>query len=760
MQTNWSYQYKSIEMKQLLLTTIILLATLLQTRAQQALEGFIYDEATGEALIGVSVFTADKKNGTATNAYGYFNLMVKQFDTLFFQYIGYQPHYILVTEFADIKVHLKAHAQTLKQAEVKAARFQPTQVSTYIMDMKQLNQIPAMGGERDLVKALQLMPGIKKGADGTATMLVRGGAQDQNLVLLDDAPVYNPTHLLGFFSLFNTDAVREASMQTGGFTANYGGRLSAVLDVHTLEGNNQKMEYNASVGLLASRLAVQGPLADGKGSFLVAGRISYIDKVFKAVGRNLPFYFYDFNTKLNYAITNRDRLYLSIYQGKDVLNDSREDAGSAISFGSKMGNQIASLRWNRAFVNKQMFSNLVLFSSRYSYDINASINQSTMSVNSQIADLGMRYTIHHRLSNNLNLKYGSEYIHHTFVPTTTKLTGDFNDNVKPQTRQVNLMSEAALFVTGDYQITKHWSTTMGLRATAAEAKQTRYTNIEPRLQLNYQFNKTNQLAFSYANMVQYMFLLSASSTFLPTDLWYGISAQIKPQKADIFSLSYHHTQNNYLTRIEAYYKPMFNLVEYREGTTDFVNANIEEHVVQGRGEAYGVEWFNRYHIEKLTVMFGYTLSWSNRTFNELNNGKTFFARFDRRHDLNLMLTYDFTKRIGLTGVWSYATGSRFTPVSGYFMMPAGNYNSIELLPIYTGRNAVQLSAAHKLDVNLIIKSSENKKLKWECHVGAYNVYNQTQPFRIKIEDNPDGTKSYKQVGLFGFIPSVSYQVKF
>lgn len=746
-------------MKRILLL-IALISCFSIAKAQQALEGFVQDAATGEALIGVTVFTADKKNGTATNAYGYFNLYVKQFDTLFFQYMGYQLHFLPVNNFEDVTIKLKPQTQTLKQAEVKAERFQTKQMGTQFMDIKLLNQIPALGGERDLIKAFQLMPGVKKGADGTATMLVRGGAQDQNLVLLDDAPVYNPTHLLGFFSLFNTDAVREASMQTGGFTANYGGRLSSVLDVHTMEGNNQRMEYSGSVGLLASRLAIQGPLSNGKGSFLVAGRISYIDKVYRAIGKDLPFYFYDFNAKANYSITERDRLFLSIYNGRDVLNDSREDANNSIKFGSRMGNQIASLRWNRAFANKQIFSNMVLFSSQYSYDISAKLNESSMSIRSQIADLGLKYTINHRLTNNFTLKYGGELIRHTFVPTTTKLTGDFNDNISPQAKQVNLMNEAALFASADYTITPKWSSTIGLRASAAQVKGANYSKLEPRVQLNYQLNTATQIAFSYARMVQYMFLLSASSTFLPTDLWYGVTEQIKPQQADIFSIGYNLTKKNYLTKVEAYYKPMRNLVEYREGTADFVNANINDHVVQGKGNAYGVEWFNRYTQGKISVMFGYTLSWSNRQFNELNNGKVFLSRFDRRHDLNLMVTYDFTKQISLSGVWSYATGSRFTPVSGYFMMPAGNYNSIELLPIYTGRNAVQLSAAHKLDVNLIIKSKDHKKLKSEWHIGAYNLYNQTQPYRIKLENNNDGTKSYKQVGLFGFIPSISYQVKF
>lgn len=744
------------QMKNLSLFILLLLAC--ASNAQHQVSGYITDKKNGEALIGVSVFTAGKKSGTTTNAYGFFSISVGLNDSLYMQYIGYKPQALAVTN-ALMNVQLSEETGELKEAVISAEKKTSRHGATSI-DLKLLNQIPAMGGERDLVKALQLMPGIKKGADGTASMLVRGGAHDQNMVLLDDAPVYNPSHLLGFFSLFNTDAVNDATIETGGFSACYGGRLSSVLDVHTIDGNITRPVYTASVGLLASRVSVQTPIFKGKGSVFVAGRISYVNKVFELAGKNLPFYFYDFNAKLNYNITNNDKLFLSFYNGDDILRESDADSSNHIKINSRMGNSISSLRWNHAFRNRHLFSNLTVFTSRYRYNIDARFNESRLKINSNIADAGLRYGFQHHLNNRLVLQYGVELIHHTFRPNTTHLEGSFNENIREQGATKQTMKENSAYLSATYHITSRLETTAGLRYSSAQNGKTFYSNPEPRIRLDYRISSVHRLSASYAKMVQYMFLLSGSSAVLPTDLWYGISENIKPQHAQIISLGYQYTRPVFVFKTEAYYKPMKQLVEYREGTTELVNGNIDSNVVQGKGEAYGIEFTAKFTQGKWSTTLGYTLSWSTRKFNELNNGERFFARYDRRHDLSIITSYEVNKRISITGIWCYATGSRFTPVTGYFMMPNGNYSNIDMLPIYSGRNTIQLSASHRLDLNIIIKNNPAKKYRTEWHIGAYNLYNQTQPFRIKMYKNSDGSYSYKQTGLFGFIPSVSFQVNF
>lgn len=727
---------------------------------QTVASGYIIDAKSGESLIGVSVFTQVKKAGTITNAYGYFSMQADVNDSIVISYLGYQTQHLRASDVRDVRIKLQEVTGELKEAEVKASPVQKMQHGNTMVDMKLLNQLPALGGERDLLKAVQLMPGVKKGADGTVGMLVRGGATDQNLVLLDDAPVYNPAHLLGFFSLFNTDAVKEAGIQTGGFSANYGGRLSSVLDIRMNDGNNKKQHFSGSVGLLASRITGQGPIAKGKGSYLAAARISYINKLYEAVGKELPFYFYDVNLKLNYKVTSRDHLYLSMYGGDDILNSTTTDSAGDIRIGSRLGNQIAALRWNHAFANQNMFGNLTLFTSRYRYQIEGILGENRLRINANILDLGMRYSLDHYLSNTLSLKYGGEWINHAFSPNSTELKGDFNDNLKANHPGMSYLNEVAAYGMLNWRMAEKWQLQTGLRMSGALVNQRQYVNPEPRMQLSYQLNKEQSFTVSYARMAQYMFLLSSSSAMLPTDLWYGVSKKVKPQLAHILALGYQFSKHAHTLKAEVYYKPMTQLVEYKEGTTEIANSSADDIAVQGKGLAYGFELMHRFQYGKWNVTTGYTLSWSYRKFDELNNGKEFLARYDRRHDFSLIVNYDFSSRVAFSAVWTYATGSRFTPVIGRFMMPNGNFSNVDLLPIYTGRNAIKLADAHKLDINLVIKNKPGKRYLSEWHIGAYNVYNQTQPFRVRLQRNNDGNYSYKQVGLFGFIPSIGYQFKF
>lgn len=753
-----NFSFCHIDMKPITLTCLLFLFLGISLgHAQVIISGTVTDSQTGEALIGVPVFNATKKTGTVTNTYGFYSLDLLPTDTICVQYLGYTPQKYLVGNGGKLNVKLVPQTNSLNEVEIKVTVNKAQNLSAHAIDVKLLNNLPALGGERDVIKAAQLLPGVKRGADGTVGMLVRGGAADQNLILLDDAPVYNSAHLLGIFSLFNSDAVKNASIVTGGFGANYGGRLSSVLAVTMNEGNREKYTYSGNVGVLASRLCVQGPLFKQKGSFLVAGRISYINKVFELAKQDLPFYFYDLNVKLNYELTKRDQLLFSSYLGDDILNASDKDTSGDVKVSSYLGNKINSLRWNHLFANQRTFSNLTLFTSTYRYEINGAFADNSMQIKANIADEGLRYQLEHHVANNLQVKTGFDLIQHHFTPGSTKLIGSFNDNIKSRENPIQHLHEGAFYVSTAYQYNKKLQGVVGVRTSWATAKNVNYLYPEPRATLTYKPAAKHTFQVSYARMVQYMFLLSGSSVMLPTDLWYGVSSKIKPQLADVYTAGYEFKNATSSNKFEVYYKPMQNLVEYKEGAIDIAASDANEIAVQGKGVAYGFEYSVNWKLGKTTVIATYTLAWSNRTFADLNDGKTYLARFDRRHDFNIVLGYDFSKRIAITALWSFASGSRFTPVIGKFLMPSGNLTQVDVLPIYGSRNSIQLAACHKLDINLVIKSKPSRKFQSEWHIGAYNVYNQTQPYRIKASHNADGTIAYKQVGLFGFIPTIAYR---
>jgi hypothetical protein len=738
----------------------ILSATSLFAQTDIAVSGYVYDDKTGESLIGVSVYTSYGKAGTLTNSYGFFSLSMGANDTLEFSYLGYDAARRIHAGLEVMKIRMKQSSGLLKEAEIKAKPVRISKHGMNALDMQQLNRLPAMGGERDLLKAVQLLPGVKKGADGTVGMMVRGGSMDQNLILLDDAPVYNPSHLLGFFSLFNTDAIREVNLQSGGYHASCGGRLSSVLDVRMSDGNSYSTSVTGSAGLLASGAMVQGPLPGNKGSYLLAGRVSYVNQVYALAGKDLPFYFYDLNGKMHWNFGKKDKLFLSFYTGDDILNSSREDSAGVVRIRSNMGNRISSVRWNHAYSDRKTFSNFTVFNSVYRYRINAHLGQQELNITANIQDLGYRLAFTRYINSKMNLAFGTDFIKHALSPNSSELTGEFSDALKNYKAPRIYLEEAAIYTSLETRLHVNILLTTGIRLSSAKAKEVTYYQPEPRLSLTWNLNQDHAITASYAWMTQYMFLLSSGSSLLPTDLWYGVDKTIKPQHSQTMALGYQYEGSATQNKIEFYYKPMQNLVEYREGTTELITTDLNEIVVQGKGEAYGMEYMHKWNAGKWNITGVYTLSWSTRTFKELNDGNTFPMRYDRRHDFNIIIDYRISERISLTTAWSYASGSRITPVIGQFMMPNGSYTRIDVLPVYASRNGLKLADAHKLDINLVIKNKPGSRYTYEWHMGAYNAYNQTQPYRLKLIQQPDGSFAYKQVGLFGFIPSVSYRFKF
>jgi hypothetical protein len=750
----------------------IILITLLFTRMQAlgqtiTVSGVLTDAQTGETLIGASVVCKEESKGTLTNAFGFYTLDVKTNSQISFSYMGYAEQSVLINAKTVLPLHiqLRENKQQLKEVIITASGQTPIELhSTGVtkLDLKQISSVPVLGGEKDLVKVLQLMPGIKKEHDGGSGMLVRGGSGDQNLVLLDDAPVYNASHLLGFFSVFNADAVKDVSLQKGGFSANYGGRLSSALDVRLKDGNMKQTKASLGVGLLSAHAALEGPIVKDKISYIVTGRRSYIDRTYKLIGSSMPFYFYDLNGKINYRISEEDQVWLSAYRGKDVLKFGENQSASAydINFSNKIRNTTATLRWNHVYANAKLFQHTAAIYTRYDYQLTNKIDANEMRVKSSITDWIGKTTFDYFVNHRNQLKFGGEFTQHHFRPNQTKVMGDFNESLKSQNSPTLQSSEMALFASNTQQITHRLSSQYGLRFSGAFTQHTFYKLTEPRLSLSYQLSVSQVVKIAYSHMGQYINLVSGAST-LPSDIWYPVTDQIKPQQSKQITLAYSkQLPLDFLFTAESYFKWQQNIVEFREGSITLGSDNIEQDIVQGKGKAYGIELLLHKKAGRWNGWIGYTLSYSKRQFDALNGGESFYARYDRRHDFSLVQNYDLTKGITLSAVYTFATGSRFTPIIGQYFVPAGGLNQIVTLPIYSKRNAVVLAPSHRLDINMVLRSKPEKRFASEWHFGAYNVYNQTQPYRIRIDQNNDGSLQYNQVGLFGFIPSIAYQITF
>ena len=747
--------------------------------AQQAtLSGHLTDAKDGEALIGASVMATDLKEGTATNAYGFYSLTLPVGKVkVVFQYVGYAPQERIIELQKDQTLDLRLQpTETALEEVVVSARqneerqaITSTQMSTVRISPAQIRNIPALGGEADLIKVMQLMPGVKRGGEGQTGMFVRGGGADQNLIILDEAPVYNVSHLFGFFSVFNNDAVKDVTMTKGGFPASYGGRISSIMDIRMKEGNQERFSTEGGVGLLSTRLTVQGPLVKDKSSFLISGRRSYIAQTMRLNNLDIPYYFYDLNAKFNYKLSDRDRLYYSAYFGNDVLSEPKKKSGEdngadknlGLDFGFVLGNMTSTVRWNRQ-INPKLFSNLSLIYTRFKYDVNGKFDGNSIFVGSKIRDLGLKLDYDYYLSPRHQLKYGMVLTQHVFKPNVVSAKGDITESIKNNGGTRIMPQEVAAFALDDWKVTDKLTVNYGMRVSGLGAKSKTYFGPEPRVAATYAFSEKQSVKLGLSRMYQYMHLVSSSSVALPTDLWYPVTDRVKPQVADQIAAGYnvHLEKLNSLLTVEAYYKGMQNLIEYKEGAVLLLNDDYESELLEGRGRAYGMEVFLQKSKGRFTGWAGYSLSWSARQFDGLNQGKWFYAKYDRRHDISLVGSYEISKRLAVSAVWVYATGQRFTGRIGQFGMPDPSYTNVDLLPVYTERNALKFSSSHRLDMNLVIKNKPGSRWESEWHIGAYNVYNRAQPYKVNVVSDGKGGYKYQQVGLFGFIPSVAYNFKF
>jgi hypothetical protein len=649
----------------------------------------------------------------------------------------------------------------------KAALHQRTQMSAIDLPIQTVKSLPAFLGEPDIMKAIQLLPGIQAGNEGTSGLYVRGGSPDQNLILLDGVPVYNASHLFGFFSVFNADAIRSVEVIKGGFPARYGGRLSSVIDINMKEGDKNKIHGEGGIGIIASRLTLEGPIQKGKSSFMVSGRRTYIDVLAAPFMKGTSkggYYFYDLNGKANFTLGKKDHLYVSGYFGNDkfYFSDKSSEDGNATNFGAgiKWGNATAVGRWNHEFSPK-LFGNLTSYYSRYQFGITAESGTTTGGVTenfllkyiSGINDIAVKYDFDYIPSPNHYIKTGIGAIAHTYAPGAQTTKSNFT-GIKADTTigAADIHgTELDAYIEDDVLITEKLKANIGVHLTGFSVKDKFYNSVQPRLALRYLLNDRVSAKASFVQMNQYVNLLTNSSVGLPTDLWVPSTDRIPPQLSRQAAAGFAYTHDaGYEFSLEGYYKTMENIIEYKEGSS-FFNSTTgwEDKVEVGKGTSYGAEVFVQKKKGKFTGMMGYTLSWTNRTFANLNGGVTFPYKYDRRNDFKIAGVYTVSKRIELSAEWVYGTGNAIT-------LPVAYYQGIngEEVTVYGSRNGYRMPSYHRGDVSIRF-SKEKPRWSRSWILGAYNVYNRKNPFFIY---QTNGT--FKMVSLFPIIPSISYQFKF
>lgn len=763
-------------------TTIFCLFLSVNVFAQESytISGYLIDKSNGEVLIGASVFDLKSKKGVISNTYGFFSLTLpKDSILLSISYIGYkkQDQEFYLNQSTTLNFSLNQETRNLQNVIVSAEKYitkeevHSTQMSVIKLRAKEIEKIPSIGGEVDLIKVAQLLPGVSRGGEGATGMHVRGGTNDQNLVLLDEATVYNIGHLFGFFSVFNNDAIRDITIIKGGFPAQYGGRLSSVLDVRMKEGDLQKWHGAGGIGLLSSRLTFNGPIIKDKLAIMVSGRRTYIDKVLRLTGANLPYYFYDLNAKLSYKISRKDRLFFSTYVGDDVLDfnetveeedaENVNDIGNELNFGFKLGNITSTLRWNHIYNQEKLFSNITLFHTSFDYDIRGSFLDNNLLIRSSIRDIGLKATWDYFPNPDNNIKFGIHTIAHFFRPNVVNTSGEISEALASEQGERINNQEIALFANNEQKINDIISLNYGLRISSSNVPNKFYAGLEPRFGIKYAFGETMSVKMNYTFMKQYVHRVSSSSVALPTDLWYPVTENIKPQSSHQIALGLFKGFEtlNLNVSLEGFFKTMNNLIEYREGARLLLNDNFEEELLNGKGIAFGLELLVRKRLGKFTGWVGYSLARTNRTFEGLNYGETYSAKYDRRHDVSLVMTFDINPRFSFSSVWVLSSGARFTAQNGQYFTPNASFTGVQLIPIYTKRNSVELSPSHRLDVNFILRNKPEKKFRSEWHFGAYNFYNRASPYQVRIDF--DGLNyRYVQPGLFGFIPSIAWNFKF
>ncbi|GAA4456409.1 TonB-dependent receptor [Rurimicrobium arvi] len=772
--------------KRLLFTFVCLLAAA-GTWAQNTytISGTIKNSANGEKLIDVIVQVAEQKSlGTTTNDYGFYSLSLKEGDyTIQYTYLGFNQVTEKISLHGNVvkNISLQEKGTSLNEvvvtSTVKNENVRSTSMGVEKLNMAQIKDIPVLFGERDVLKTLQLLPGVKSAGDGSSGFYVRGGGADQNLILLDEATVYNASHLLGFFSTFNSDAIKDVTLYKGNMPAQYGGRLASVMDVRMNDGNDQNFQVSGGIGLIASRLMLQGPIKKNKGSFLISGRRTYADMFLKLSNnpdqRNNQLYFYDLNLKANYTLNENNRLYLSGYFGKDVI-------GVAKIFGIDWGNATGTLRWNHIF-NSKLFSNTSLIYSNYNYNIRLTVDQNDIKIISKIADWNLKQEFQWYANNKNTVKFGFNSTYHDLVPGEIRASATSGVNNLQLTKRYGW--ENAVFINNDWKASPHFSMSYGLRVSSfsvlgpgkfyefdAQGNQTStmtygkgdfvktYVNPEPRIAATYILNEQHSLKASYARNIQNMHLLSNTTSSSPTDRWITNSNIIKPEIGDQGSVGYYRNfkDNKYETSVEVYYKAMQNQVDYRDGAQIEGNELVEADLRFGKGRAYGAEFSLKKKEGKVTGWISYTLSRTERQIDGVNSGRWYPARQDQTHNLAVVGIYHLSRKWTVSGTFVYNTGNAVT-------FPTGKYNiNNQVVYVYTDRNGYRMPAYHRLDLGATWKVRDTKHYKSEIAFSLYNAYGRENAYIINFRNNPDNPSETQavQYSLFRWVPSVTWNFTF
>ena len=777
-----------------------------QTNAKYTISGYITETGSGENLLGVSIYVPELKLGTISNDYGFYSLTLPEGKhKVYISYIGYatQIKEIDLSKDAVLSIDLATSAEALEEvvvtADEKIKESKVTQMSTVKINPSVIQDIPALLGEKDVLKTLQLLPGIQAGSEGSSGFFVRGGTPDQNLIVLDDAVVYNSNHLFGFFSVFNGDAIKSVEAFKGGFPARFGGRLSSVIKIDMKDGNKEKLSGKFNIGLISSSVLLEGPINKGKTSFIVSGRRTYADILARpfikaetdgeATG---GYYFADLNFKIHHIFSPKDKIYWSNYYGRDrfYANEDSDFGKSKVKLG--WGNITSTLRWNHQYNNK-LFSNTSLIFSNYEFKVDGEFEDQfqdgtteeySFKTSSGINDYTAKMDFDYFPNSKHSIRFGALATRHQFTPQRVLIKDDFTGNI--DTKEELNSFEGAVYLEDDWKLTDKLRISPGFRLSYFNYKDKSYINPEPRLALAYNIKPDLALKASYSRMNQYIHLLSSSGIGLPTDLWVSSTDRVKPQTSQQFAigLAKDFFEKDYSVTLEGYYKTLDDVIAYKEGASFLAlddaetgkTTNWEDNITAGQGWAYGAEIHFRKQTGKLTGWMGYTLAWSERQFEELNLGKKFFDRYDRRHDISVVGIYKPHERLTLSATWVFSTGNNYTLPNlqkinsndGFPIQTTGNFSGGETEEFATQRNNFRGESSHRLDLGVQRHKKLKKGRERTWGFSSSNTYARQNPFIYTVGDsfydwnNQNATveKELTRTSVLMLIPSFNYTFKF
>ncbi len=786
-------------MQKIIFSTIFLLTAFFSFGQDVTLSGNLKDGENGEDLIGARITVKELPGvGAITNVFGFYSLTVpKGKYTVTIKSLGFETKTMELdlTDNQRLDVEMKVEGKVFGTVEVRAEKLDENIKSAELgvdkINLKDIENIPVLFGEKDILKTLQLLPGVKSAGEGNAGFFVRGGSADQNLILLDGAPVYNASHLLGFFSVFNSDALKDVKLYKGTAPAEFGGRLSSVMDIKMKEGNSKRVSVSGGLGLISSKLTVEAPIVKDKGSFIVSGRRTYADVFLRLSNnenaQNSTLFFYDLNAKANYKLGKKDRIFVSGYFGRDNF-------GFADQFGFDWGNTSGTIRWNHLYSDK-LFGNTSVVFSNYNYKIKFGAGDETFQIGSEIQDFNIKKDFNYYLNSNNTLSFGGNIIHHTFKPGEIETGSGFDFTLDDIENRFSI--ESAAYISNEQKIKKRWSVIYGLRysnftqvgpgdifsydinGNVTDVRTfdnwesvASYNGLAPRASVNFNIDDKSSIKASYSRTYQYVHLLSNSLSTSPTDIWIPSSNNVKPQIADQGAIGYFRNFfNNALEfSTEIYYKDLRNVIDYRDGAEVTLNPTVEGELLFGVGRAYGAEVLLKKRRGKFTGWVSYTLARSERQFDEINSGNWYPARQDRTHDISIVGIYNFSERLTASATWVYYTGNAVT-------FPSGKYEiDGQVVNLFSERNAQRFPDYHRLDLGVTLSNKKFKTIKdvttgeekqvpkrfessWNFSV--YNAYGRENAFSIDFRENAEtGETEAVQIALFKFVPSISYNFKF